>query len=46
MSNGLLAIGDEWTEQRFASEGDQTRAIVSAIPHATMSGNGAMKTVS
>ena len=35
ISNGLLAIGDEWTELRFANEDDQIRPIVGVAPHAT-----------
>ncbi len=30
MSDGLLAIGDEWTELGFSNAGDQTRALASA----------------
>jgi hypothetical protein len=35
MGNGLLAIGDEWTELRFSSEDDQLRAFVIVAPNAT-----------
>jgi len=27
MSNGLLAIEEEWTELRFSNQGDQMRAV-------------------
>jgi hypothetical protein len=33
ISNGLLAIGDDWTELRFSHEGDQLRALVVVAPN-------------
>jgi hypothetical protein len=33
MSNGMLAIGDDWTELRFSHEGDQLRALVVVAPN-------------
>ena len=35
ISNGLLAIGDDWTELRFSHEGDQLRALVVVAPNTT-----------
>jgi hypothetical protein len=35
ISNGLLAIGDEWTELRFSNGGNQMRALAQSTPHAT-----------
>jgi hypothetical protein len=35
MSNGMLAIGDDWTELRFSHEGDQLRALVVVAPNTT-----------